>query len=256
LLTALGGLTAVGIEQFRLRDDVERERVIRARLARYSSPGVVERIIARASGNDGEMLSEQYDVSVLFGDLSGFTSLAEGMPPVQVAGMLNEVFALLTDAVFSHGGTLDKYLGDAVMAIFGAPLPQADHAERAVRAALRMQQLLHEFNRCRPESQRLGMRIGINSGSVVAGDIGSPIRRDYTVVGDTVNVASRLESSVAEAGQVVIGPATYEGCKNLFACRPLAQRRLKGKQESMCPYLVLGPAGDAAEACPPATPAK
>jgi adenylate cyclase len=245
LLAALGGLTAVGIEQFRLRDDVERERAIGARLARYSSPGVVKQIIALVSSNDGEMISEQRDVSVLFGDLTGFTSLAEGMPPVEVAQMLNDVFTLLTDAVFRHGGTLDKYLGDAVMAIFGAPLPQADHAERAVSAALRMQRLLDEFNRGRPESRRLRMRIGINSGTAVAGDIGSPIRRDYTVIGDTVNVASRLESSVAEAGQVVIGPATYQHCKDLFTCRPLAERRLKGKQQALCPYLVLGSAGDA-----------
>ncbi|MGA2619194.1 MAG: adenylate/guanylate cyclase domain-containing protein [Thermoguttaceae bacterium] len=253
LLTALGGLTAVGIEQMRLRDDVDRERAIRARLARYSSPGVVERIIAQASGTDGEMISEQHEASVLFGDLIDFTPLAEGMHPTEVAQILNEVFGLLTEVVFAHGGTLDKYLGDAVMAIFGAPLPQADHAQRAVRAALRMHQLLDELNSARPESRRLRMRIGINSGTVVAGDIGSPIRKDYTVIGDTVNVASRLESSVAEAGQVVIGPATFERCKELFACRPLAQRRLKGKQQTMVPYLVLGPAGAAMprEAPPP-----
>jgi len=243
----------VGIEQMRLRDDVDRERAIRARLARYSSPGVVERIIAQASGTDGEMISEQHEASVLFGDLIDFTPLAEGMHPTEVAQILNEVFGLLTEVVFAHGGTLDKYLGDAVMAIFGAPLPQADHAQRAVRAALRMHQLLDELNSARPESRRLRMRIGINSGTVVAGDIGSPIRKDYTVIGDTVNVASRLESSVAEAGQVVIGPATFERCKELFACRPLAQRRLKGKQQTMVPYLVLGPAGAAMprEAPPP-----
>ena len=244
LLTALGGLTAVGIEQVRLREDVDRERGIRARLARYSSPGVVEQIIGRAGANDGEMISEQRQVTVLFGDLSDFTPMAEGMEPAEVARVLNGAFELLTDAVFLYDGTLDKYMGDALMAIFGAPLPQPDHAERAVRAALRMQQLLGEFNRLRPECKPLRMRIGINSGTAVAGDIGSPIRKDYTVIGDMVNVASRLESSVAEAGQIVIGPATYELSKNAFVCQPLPELRLKGKQQLMRPYLVLGPAGD------------
>jgi adenylate cyclase len=243
LLTALGGLTAVGIEQVRLREDVNRERTIRTRLARYSSPGVVEQIITRANCNDGEMVSEQRQVSVLFGDLSDFTPMAEGMEPAEVARVLNGAFEVLTDAVFAYEGTLDKFMGDAVMAIFGAPLPQPDHAERAVRAALRMQQLLDEFNRLRPECKPLRMRIGINSGSAVAGDIGSPLRKDYTVIGDMVNVASRLESSVAEAGQVVIGPATYELCQGKFLCRPLPELRLKGKQQALRPYLVLGPAG-------------
>ena len=246
LLTALGGLIAVGIEQVRLREDVNRERAIRARLARYSSPGVVEQIIARANSNDGEMISEQRQVTVLFADLSDFTPMAEGMEPAEVARVLNGAFELLTDAVFAYDGTLDKYMGDAVMAIFSAPLSQPDHAERAIRAALRMQQLLDEFNRLRPECKSLRMRIGINSGTAVAGDIGSPVRKDYTVIGDMVNVASRLESSVAEPGQIVIGPATYELVKDAFVCQPLPELRLKGKQQVVRPYLVLGPADDPA----------
>ena len=242
----MGGLTAVGIEQARLREDVNRERAIRARLARYSSPAVVEQIVMRATNVDGEMLSEEREVSVLFGDLTGFTAMAEGMEPAEVARLLNGAFEVLTRAVFLHEGTLDKYMGDAVMAIFGAPLPQTDHAERAVRAALRMFEFLAEFNRNRPPDQQLRMRIGINSGKSVAGDLGSPLRKDYTVVGDAVNVASRLESAVAEAGQVVIGPATYELVKGLFECRPLSDVRLKGKQQAMRPYVVLGPQAPAA----------
>ena len=241
LLTALGGLIAVGIEQVRLREDVNRERMIRARLSRYSSPGVVEQIIARASSNEGEMVSELRQVSVLFADLSDFTPMAEGMEPAEVARLLNGAFELLTDAVFAYDGTLDKYMGDALMAIFSAPLSQPDHAERAIRAALRMQQLLGEFNRLRPECTALRMRIGINSGTAVAGDIGSPLRKDYTVIGDMVNIASRLESSVAEPGQIVIGPATYELVKDSLACQPLPEVRLKGKQQVMRPYLVLAP---------------
>ena len=240
LLTAFGGLIAVGIEQVRLRDDVNRERAIRARLARYSSPSVVDQIIARANDNDGEMISEQRQVTVLFADLTDFTSIAEKMEPAEVAKLLNGAFELLTNAVFAYNGTLDKYMGDAVMAIFSAPLSQPDHAIRAIHAALQMRQFLDEFNRLRPECKCLRMRIGINSGTAVAGDIGSPVRKDYTVIGDAVNVASRLESSVAEPGQIVIGPATYELVKDTFACQPLPEARLKGKQQVMHPYLVLG----------------
>jgi len=246
LLTALGGLTAVGIEQARLREDVTRERAIRARLARYSSPAVVDQIAARASSTDGEMLSEERQVSVLFGDISGFTSMAEKMEPAEVARVLNAAFELLTRAVFLYEGTLDKYMGDAVMAIFGAPLPQPDHAERAVRAAVQMQQFLAELNRTRPPEAPLRMRIGINSGLAVAGDIGSPVRKDYTVIGDVVNIASRLESTVAKAGQIVIGEATQQLVKDVFDCQPLPAVQLRGKHQAMCPYLVLGPAGSAA----------
>ncbi len=250
LLTALGLLTAVGIEQMRLRRDVGRERAIRARLARYSSPRVVDRIVAAAAGGfEGGMLAEQREVSVLFADLSGFTPMAESMQPADVIRVLNRVFEQLTRAVFQYDGTLDKYMGDALMAIFGAPLPQADHAERAVRAALLMQRMLEEGNvffgneghkQARPKGETLQMRIGINSGAAVVGDVGSPIRKDYTVIGDAVNVAARLEASVACPGQVVIGPATYELLKDDFDCRPLPEVRLKGRQHPVRPYLVVG----------------
>jgi len=240
LLTALGVLTAVGIMQARLRDDINRERAIRARLARYSSPHVVEQIVAGAGTLDGEMLAEQREVTVLFADLSEFTPMVEGVQPAEVARVLNSVFEHLTRAVFQYDGTLDKFLGDGLLAIFGAPLPQPDHAQRAVAAALQMQRLLEEGGITGPQGERLRMRIGINSGSVVAGDIGSPIRKDYTVIGDAINVASRLESSVAKPGQIVIGHATYALSKDTFDCRALPEIHLKGKQKAVRPYLVVG----------------
>lgn len=243
LLTALGVLTAVGIVQARLRDDVTRERAIRARLARYSSPHVVEQIVAGAGGLEDAMLAQEREVTVLFADLSRFTPMVEGAEPTLVARVLNSAFEQLTQAVFLYDGTLDKYLGDGLLAIFGAPLSQADHAERAIRAALLMQQVLDEGGVAGPKGERLEMRIGINSGTAVAGDIGSATRKDYTVVGDAINVASRLESSVAKPGQIVIGPATYERCGDAFDLRPLPEIRLKGKQRPIQPYLVVGPKG-------------
>jgi adenylate cyclase len=239
LLAAMGALTAVGIVQSRLRDEVHREKAITSRLSRYSSPRVVEQIVAGVNSPDGSMMAVQREVTVLFADLSGFTSLAESHEPVEVVRMLNCVFEQMTRAIFQFDGTLDKFLGDGVLAVFGAPVTQVDHAERAVHAALLMRQLLGECQLVDAGGQPVSMRIGINSGTAVAGDIGSPVRKDYTVVGDAVNVASRLQSSVAMPGQIVIGPATHELCKRTFECEPLPEIRLKGKQQPVSPYLVV-----------------
>src|SRR5208283_5401879 len=135
----------------------------------------------------------EYDVSVLFADLTGFSGLAESWPAAEVVRVLNLVFERWTANVFQHDGTLDKYIGDAVMAVFGAPLRQADHAQRAVATALAMQRTLDDVNRSRPHEPALQLRVGINSGRVIAGDIGSPLHKTYTVIGDAVNIASRLE---------------------------------------------------------------
>ena len=142
--------------------------------------------------------------------------------------------------MFALDGTLDKFRGDGMMAFFGAPLQLHDHAERAVEAALRMQEMLEERNEYSPDARRLAMRIGINSGVVVVGDIGSPQRKDYTVIGDAVNIASRLESFVAEPGQVVIGHETWRLLGETFVCRALEEVRLRGKRRVVRPYLVLG----------------
>jgi adenylate cyclase len=238
VLTVLAVLSAVGIEQARLREEIVHEQHIRARLARYSSPGVVEKIVKEAGTSSADMVAEERVVSVCFCDLCGFTSMSENMAPADVARTLNEIFERFVELIFSFDGTLDKYTGDGLIAVFGAPVTQSDHAERAVRTALLMQRELEELNRRHADRRPLAMRIGISSGPVTAGDIGSPRRKDYTVVGDTVNVASRLESMVAKPGQVVIGPTTYDMVKTRFTCHPLAPIQLKGKNQLVQPYLV------------------
>ncbi|MFT5443583.1 MAG: adenylate cyclase, partial [Myxococcota bacterium] len=239
-LSALAILSAVAVEQSILRDNIVREKEIRARLSRYCSPAVVDRITSTEEAVQREMVSDEGEVSVLFADLTDFTAMAENLRPREVILVLNQIFERLCAAVFDYEGTLDKFRGDGMMAFFGAPLAQPDHAERAVRAALRMQALLADVNANAHKGRFISMRIGINSGPVVVGDIGSPQRKDYTVIGDVVNIASRLESSVAQPGQVVIGPRTYRQVSSLFNCQELDNVRLKGRIRTVTPHLVLG----------------
>ncbi len=238
VLSILAGLSAAAVQRAQLRSHLERERKFRERLSRYHAPSVIDRIVKNTDLDEQEMVSEERVVTVLFCDISGFTHLAENMSAREVTSMLNELFEMLTEEVFREGGTLDKFIGDAMMVFFGAPLLQPDHAKRAVRTALAMQKRLGEYNSRHPGSAPLGVRIGINTGPVVVGDIGAVQRRDYTVIGDTVNVASRLESSVAAVGQVIVGSETYELVRDEIPCQPLEPVRLKGKEHPLRPYVV------------------
>jgi adenylate cyclase len=240
VLTVLGLMLAAGVSQIVLRGDVAREREIRGRLARYNSPQVVEQIMRFAPRQEDEMQADEHEVSVLFADLGGFTALAEAWSAAEAVHVLNLIFERWTADVFAQEGTLDKYIGDAVMAVFGAPLRQADHARRAVATALAMRRSLVEFNQARPLEQPLTVRIGINSGRVIAGDIGSPRRRAYTVIGDAVNIASRLEAHVAQPGEIVIGQATFQHVQGLYACDALGPVQLRGKRQVVEAYRLRG----------------
>ncbi|MGO8749859.1 MAG: adenylate/guanylate cyclase domain-containing protein [Thermoguttaceae bacterium] len=250
ILSVLGLMTAGGVTQLALHADVARKRAMLDRLSRYNSPRVVEQILSRSEELEGTMHAGEYEVSVLFADLTGFTSIAEGMSAAEAVQLLNAVFERLAAAVFQNDGTLDKYIGDALMAVFGAPVRQEDHAMRAVNTALLMRQSLQDLNGSRGAGPALKMRYGINSGRVIAGDIGSSLRKEYTVIGDAVNVACRLEAAVAQPDEIVIGPATFEQVKELFQCESIAEVQLKGKRQSIRPYRVLGPKSGSAETSP------
>jgi adenylate cyclase len=233
LFTALANYASTAIAQARLVTRVQEEMERRQRLARYHSPAVVDRVLKATGGHESGASVQERDVSVLFADVVGFTTIAETMSPPAVAELLNGFFSTVTDVVFAHEGTVDKFIGDAVMAVFGAPLQQKDHADRAVKAGLEMLEAIKELNRTRPDMPALRVRVAINSGLVLAGDVGSGKRLEYTVLGDVVNTASRMESGAARPDQVVISRATLDRLTGQVPATPLGALQLRGRSASV-----------------------
>ncbi len=185
---------------------------------------------------------ERRNVTVLFSDISGFTTIAEKLDPEQVYDFIDGTLKAFTAEIYKHEGTLDKVLGDGIMALFGAPIAHEDDPARAVRAALGMQDALKRINA--DLEPRLGIslrvRIGLHTGTVVVGNIGSDLRMEYTALGDTVNVASRLQSA-AEPGTILVSRAVYEPTKPLFEFRELGAIRVKNRVEPVEIFEVLAP---------------
>jgi len=238
VLTTLANYVAVAVERIRYARKAEFEKQVRARLERYHSPGVIEQVLRR--GDEGMRRLQSAEATVLFADLVSFTAFAENAPPESVAESLDFFLDLSVEAIFRAGGTLDKFIGDCVMAFFGAPVAQPDHALRAVRAAVEIQQGLAAWNTRRAAEGLPGFkaRIGLNSGPVVVGDIGSARRVDYTVLGNTVNVAARLEALVAQPDDVVLGPETRRLLGDAIPTEPLGEFQLKGLQQRIQAYRV------------------
>jgi adenylate cyclase len=236
VFTALSNYAAVAIEQARVAQQLLQETWRRERLQRYHSPDVINRILQGGDPDQG-FITQERDVTVMFCDIVGFTTLCEQSEPAAIGTLLNTFFAQMADVIFEHEGTLDKFIGDAILAVFGAPFDQADHAARCVAAALAMRRQLAHFNAEQPRSIR--MRIAINTGLALTGDIGSPKRREFTVLGDVVNIASRLESSVAQPDQIVISDKTRERIGDAFQVRPLGVVTLRGRSD-VAAFEVLG----------------
>jgi adenylate cyclase len=248
LLTALANFAAVAIERAQLSEKIEQERKIRSKMERYHSPAVIDEIVKGVISTD-ETEIRNAEVSILFADISGFTTVSETKAPEEVAEFLSHFFGHAVESIFAYGGTLDKFIGDAVMAFFGAPIPQEDHADRAVLAGLMLQRLVGEWN---AERERQGLsavriRVGINSGPAVVGNVGTEKRVDYTVLGSAVNIASRLESGVAKPGQLVISKNTLDRIVGSFDTEPLGEFALKGLQQKMPVFSVVGTAGARAD---------
>jgi class 3 adenylate cyclase len=208
----------------------------RALLQRHHSPGVIKRIL-QDSDADQRFMPQQRDVTVMFCDIVGFTTLCEQVDPGAIGDLLDSFFGRMADVIFDHEGTLDKFIGDAILAVFGAPFDQPDHAVRCVAAALAMRKQLAHFNLEQPRHIR--MRIAINTGRALTGDIGSPKRREFTVLGDVVNTAARLEASVAQPDQIVISDKTRERLGDAFQLRPLGAVSL-GRESNLATFEVIG----------------
>jgi adenylate cyclase len=215
----------------------EKEMIKRA-FSRYVAREVVEEVL-----KDPEQLQlkgERREVTVLFCDVRGFTAMAERLAPEQVVSLLNDFYTLIIDVTFKHDGTLDKFLGDGVMAIFGAPIAHPDHALHAARAALAMRAGVERLSEARVAAGKepIVIGIGVNAGEVVAGTVGTEDRMEYTVIGDNVNLASRLCSS-AKPGQILISRPTWEMLREGVEGRPLGSIRVKGKDEEVEVFELL-----------------
>jgi adenylate cyclase len=180
------------------------------------------------------------EITVLFSDIRGFTTLSETTPPEKIVEMLNVHFSHMADIILKHNGTLDKYIGDAIMAFWGAPVPTKDHPEQAVLAAVEMIKALQNVNaelKGRGFDLELKIGVGINTGVVTIGNIGSEKKLNYTVVGDAVNLASRLESLTKEYNSaVVISEYTYERIKDTIDCTILGNVKVKGREQPVTIY--------------------
>lgn len=239
LLTTICNQMAVVLEQANLMEKVRREELMRSRLERFHSPEIVDLIISGASEDEGTMLSpKEKEVTILFVDIVNFTPLSERLSPKEVSQLLNQFFREMNDIIFAYRGTLDKYIGDSIMAIFGAPIEREDDADRAINAALEMRRALFKMNKTMEPDRIFDIRIGINSGRVVAGNLGSPKRMDYTVIGDVVNTASRLEK-IAQPNQILIGEGTFKAVKDSFHIQKVGKKTVKGKTRAVTVYEVL-----------------
>ncbi len=222
-----------GVTSYRMIFEEREKRRVRKTFSSYVSPGVIrllEKDPARYFRSGGEMK----DLTVMFSDIRGFTSIAEGLTPDELVALLNEYLGEMTEILFRRWGTLDKYIGDAIMAFWGSPFPQDDHAERACACALEMSARLEELNaKWKAEGRKpLVIGIGLNTGPVNVGNMGSNRRLSWTVMGDHVNLASRLEGLTKEYGvRIVLSEFTWREVQNRFVARELDRIRVKGKQQ-------------------------
>jgi adenylate cyclase len=222
-----------------LVEDVSSEKRLKSTMARYMDPGLADKLLQAGEAILGGQASE---ATVLFADIRGFTTLAESLGAQGTVTLLNEYFTVMVDCIQKEGGMLDKFIGDAIMAIFGTPLAHTDDPDRAVRAAIRMMRELATFNRDRATHglRQIDIGIGLNTDQVVSGNIGSPKRMDYTVIGDGVNLASRLESACKQYGtHILISHNTLKQLRGTYWTRELDAVVVKGKTEPVRVYEVL-----------------
>ena len=248
LLQAFADQAAIAIENATLYEQMqqsrEAEKHVRQVFQKYVPKDVVQRALKIS---DGGKLSSKQTATVLFSDIRGFTSISERMEPEGVVAFLNDYLQRMVAIVFDEGGIVDKFIGDAVMAVFGAPVERPDDASRAVRAAQRMLEELDKFNEDQAKRGGVHIRIGIgvHSGPLIAGNIGSDRKMEYTVIGDTVNIASRVQDLTKDFGvEIIITQGCYEATGKSVPVRPLPPVHVKGKELALTVFEVRRPGAE------------
>jgi len=239
------GVAAVGMVGARAAAGALERRHMREVFGRFVGDSVVEQALAQA-GDDLRLGGREVDATVLFSDLRGFTGFSESLPPARVIEVLNRYLESMSDAILGHGGTLISYMGDGIMAVFGAPVAQPDHADRAVAAAEEMAgPRLDEFNAWLRETgvdHRFAVGIGVNSGPVLSGNVGSARRLEYTAIGDTTNTAARLEGMTKGTGHAVfVAESTYERLAAPDGLAPVGELPVRGRAAPVRVWTVQPP---------------
>ncbi len=239
ICTGMAAQAAISIQNARLASRIEKEAQTRAQISRLIPPSVVEQVV------QGKLVIEKggrlNEITMLFSDIRGFTTMSDGRPAQEVVNTLNEYFEVMVDVLFKYHGTLDKFVGDEIIGLFGAPISIEDAPFKAVSCAVAMLQALEEFNRTRASEGLSAIRIGIgiNTGMVITGAIGSTRALQYTAIGDAMNVASRLVN-VASSGEIIISEDTYKLVAGRIEATQLPPVKVKGKAEELKVYRVTG----------------
>jgi adenylate cyclase len=238
-----GILTLFTMIVYRILTEEKEKKVIQGMFSNYVSKSVVDELLKNPAKL--ELGGEDKQITVLFSDIRGFTTLSENLTPQELVAHLNEYLSAMTDLIFKYEGTLDKYVGDEIMAFWNAPIEQKNHAELACRTALEMMETLHDLNTRWPDEKKLNIGIGMNTGIMTVGNMGSQSRMDYTLMGDSVNLGARLEGTNKIYGtNIIISEFTYESVKDRFVCRELDNIRVKGKLKPVKIFEVMDYIGE------------
>ena len=230
LISAVAAQTAIAVENARAHERLAREEVARANYSRFLPEYVVKQMLENPESF--KLGGASQNITILFADIRGFTRISEHAPPEKIVSLLNRYFSAMTEIIFAHGGTLDKYLGDGLMALFGAPTATPDDASNALNAAVAMQRRLLGINReLRDEGlPEIGVGMGLHTGEAIIGYIGSDRRSEYTAIGDTVNTSSRLESN-ARGGEILISDATAKAAHSRYKLKKREPIMVKNRQQ-------------------------
>jgi adenylate cyclase len=237
LISAVGAQTAIAVENVRAHERLAKEEVARANYSRFLPEYVVTQMLEHPESF--KLGGVTQTITVLFADIRGFTGISEHAPAEKMVGLLNRYFSAMTDIIFAHGGTLDKYLGDGLMALFGAPTVTAKDAANAVAAAVAMQRRMLSINdELRAEGfPEIGIGVGLHTGEAIVGYIGSERRSEYTAIGDTVNTASRLESN-AKGGEILISEMAVKASHTRYQLIPRDPIKVKNREQPVPLFMV------------------